>query len=146
MKLYRSASQEEVIELVKNGTIEGTFTGIPLTEAKGSSYNGEFGPVVCAYTIPRVYGIDADFILEIEVDENQILGEGFGRYADFMQNGKVLVLDIKEVYLQKYSIEQVKCVGGIWKDTINLPSGKVEQIINSFDAGDDLVNFKIVRQ
>jgi hypothetical protein len=148
MKLYRTASKEEILELVKNGRIEGTFDGHPLSDSRGSSYNGEFGSVLCAFTVPRVYGYDPDCLLEIEIDENEVLGEGFGRYADPQMNRTdILVMDIKEVYLKSYSLTQVKCVGGFWVDADQyLPTGEVDQIINFTDAGDDIVDFKMKRQ
>lgn len=110
MKLYRNISTNELYRLFVDGEINGKLHN----PSKDTTYNpDEHGEVIFFFDypawLPYFYGYTV--MLEVEVDEKDIVGEGRSVYrqnlSHYETNKYVSITCRREVYLRKYTSSQV---------------------------------------
>jgi hypothetical protein len=95
MKLYRNISEKELASLINEGTIRGIFDG---GSSQRTSYKGEYGAVIC--TFRTCIQVLSSLVIEIEVNEEDLLGSGVGLYWGGVS--------VEELYIEKYHIDLIK--------------------------------------
>lgn len=110
MKLYRNISTNELYRLFVDGEINGKLHN----PSQDTTYNpDEHGEVIFFFDYPAwlSYFYGDTVMLEVEVDEKDIVGEGRSVYKQnlslYETNKYVSITYRREVYLRKYTSSQV---------------------------------------
>lgn len=131
MKLYRNISTNELYRLFVDGEVNGKLH----KPNQDTTYNpDEHGEVIFFFDypawLPYFYGYTV--MLEIEVDEKNIVGEGQSVYkqnlSHYETNKYVSITWRREVYLRKYTSSQVT---KIWTQMETLEEAVLSDIIDN---------------
>lgn len=140
MKLYRHIDIEEFDILMKKGYVEGVFDNV---KNKPSSYKGQFGKIVCCLKTPRIFNFFSELIiLELEIPDNKILGDGMGAYCANMDYYGMdcfcTVIGLEEIYIKNYSLSNVK--------KVSFQSAEdIEQYIDYYTCSDEKYSKSILK-
>lgn len=132
MKLYRNISTNELYRLFVDGEVNGKLH----QSNQDTTYNPEeHGEVIFFFDYPAwlSYFCGYTVLLEIEVDEKDIVGEGRSVYKQDLShyeetNKYVSITWRREVYLRKYTSSQVT---KIWTQMETLEEAVLNDIIDN---------------
>lgn len=105
MKLYRNLSAVELLVLLEEGVVKGRFD----FENRDSDYRKEMGPVACMFPQPIEMDspwFDYEFLLEVEVPEDDIVGKGVMRW-NYKDGYDLVFAKTAEIYVRKYTLKNV---------------------------------------
>ena len=131
MKLYRNISTNELYRLFVDGEVNGKLH----KPNQDTTYNpDEHGEVIFFFDYPAwlPYLYNFTVMLEVEVDEKNVVGEGKSIYkqnlSHYETNKYVSITCRREVYLRKYTSSQVT---KIWTQMETLEEAVLSDIIDN---------------
>lgn len=131
MKLYRNISTNELYRLFVDGEVSGKLHN----PSQDTTYNPEeHGEVIFFFDYPAwlSYFYGYKVMVEVEVDEKDVIGEGKSIYrqdlSHYETNKYVSITERREVYLRKYTSSQVT---KIWTQMETLEEAVLNDIIDN---------------
>ena len=138
MILYRSIGQSELTALLLDGHVHGRY------DNSVEKQNDSTLKKVCCFFTEALRWLDGchDFFIEVDIPNDRIIGKGVGVYyapknlkQTYVWTGRrgSVEYHFDEVYINEYSLSDIKTIRGLHKFTDNHINTEIKPILDKFN-------------